>query len=113
MNLSSPVVADIDGDDSLEIVSCSLNQYDHHGDILFFNNQAQKEHQYATGANIEASPALSDLNNDGKLEIIVGSTNNNLYCVNQIAVKWFTLLGMIPISLICWDLFINNLVVNQ
>jgi len=30
-----------------------------------------------------SSPTISDLNNDGKLEIIIGSLNNSIYCLNS------------------------------
>ncbi|MFW9784624.1 MAG: FG-GAP-like repeat-containing protein [Candidatus Heimdallarchaeota archaeon] len=37
---------------------------------------------FNTGAQIYASPAIGDVDNDGKLEVVMGSTNGNVYVLN-------------------------------
>ncbi|RKZ14518.1 hypothetical protein DRQ17_07545 [bacterium] len=37
---------------------------------------------YLTGGDVESSPALGDIDGDGKLEIVVGSNDDKLYALN-------------------------------
>ena len=37
---------------------------------------------YTTGADVFSSPALGDVDNDGKLEVVVGSYNDKIYALN-------------------------------
>jgi outer membrane protein assembly factor BamB len=37
---------------------------------------------YTTGNNVWSSPALGDIDGDGKLEVVVGSFDNNVYALN-------------------------------
>jgi len=36
---------------------------------------------YQTGEDIVSSPAVADLDKDGKLEVLVGSNDDYLYCL--------------------------------
>ena len=37
---------------------------------------------YTTGSSISSSPALGDINGDGKLEVVIGSNNSKVYALN-------------------------------
>ena len=66
--------------------------------------------RYATGAAIEqSSPTIGDVDNDGNMEVIVGSNDKYVYCLNgeNGAVKWRYQTGARVISSpAVWD--INN-----
>ncbi|MHA1828652.1 MAG: FG-GAP-like repeat-containing protein, partial [Candidatus Heimdallarchaeaceae archaeon] len=80
---SSPALGDIDGDSKLEVVvGCddgylyTLNGED--GTLLYL---------YDAGAEypipgVLSSPALGDIDRDGKLEVVVGSEDDNVYAFN-------------------------------
>jgi len=67
---SSPVVVDLDGDESYEIVVGSDAGYvhvlDHHGNYL-------PGWPVQTGGEVFASAAIADLDDDGAVEILIGS----------------------------------------
>ncbi len=77
-NASSPVIGDINGDDSLEVIVSgvsSLYVWRFNGDPL-------------PGWPIEfqgswSSPALGDIDGDGEVEIIVGSMDHNVYAFHS------------------------------
>nr|MDO8099729.1 PQQ-binding-like beta-propeller repeat protein [Candidatus Njordarchaeota archaeon] len=50
----------------------------------------QREWKYTTGGAIDSSPAVADVDGDGQLEVIVGSSDNRVYCLNGAtgALKW-------------------------
>lgn len=78
---SSPIIADIDGDGENEIIFGL-----HTGEFVIVNATKpsgffrEVEWLYSTDAPIMASPAISDVDNDGLPEILVGSRDYNMYC---------------------------------
>ncbi|NIO00834.1 MAG: T9SS type A sorting domain-containing protein [Candidatus Latescibacteria bacterium] len=77
----SIAVGDIDGDDYLELVvptkSGEVNAYNHDGSILWTRWIPYNIVFFAP------SPALADLDNDGKLETIMASDNKKLYVITH------------------------------
>jgi len=73
---SSPALADIDGDEELEIV-VGTNE----GKLYVFNQDGSKVRGFPTTADnyIRSSPAVEDIDGDGSLDIVVGSDDDNLY----------------------------------
>jgi Ig-like domain-containing protein/VCBS repeat protein len=81
---SSPAVGDLDGSGTLKIV---------HGTGDFFNNPTDGFKVYAWNPNgssyrtwtttgyVRESPALGDLDNDGKPEVVVGALDSKLYAL--------------------------------
>lgn len=79
---SSPAIGDLDGDGPLEIV---------HGTGDFYNNPTEGNKIYVwsstgvlrwtgiTGGYVRESPALADLNNDGKLDVIAAAKDFKVY----------------------------------
>jgi len=67
-----PIVADIDGDSSMDIVCGSADW-----NLYAFNNKAQLISGYPIhfGIRIEQSPAVYDIDEDGKLELMVGAND--------------------------------------
>jgi hypothetical protein len=39
--------------------------------------------RFKTGGKVRSSPTVGDINNDGKLEVIFGSDDGKIYCLNQ------------------------------
>jgi parallel beta-helix repeat protein len=73
---SSPASGDITGDSGREIVvGCN------DGTIRAFSAAGESLWQYATSGPVTATPALADLDGDGKLEVICGSAGH-LYVIN-------------------------------
>jgi len=70
---SSPIIADIDGDDILEIV---VGSYD---DTLYaINADGSELWKYGMGSNVFGAPAAADLDEDGKLEVVAASSNGRV-----------------------------------
>ena len=92
---SSPIFADLDGDDDAEVISATEE-----GKLIIYHLDGTPYHNYPMdfGIGFISSPSVIDLDNDGDLEIIIGtdlnlsvidikdSTNNNQY-------YWFTYRG--------------------
>ncbi|MCI0528381.1 MAG: VCBS repeat-containing protein, partial [Nitrospira sp.] len=76
---SSPVLGDLDGDGSLEIVigSDSNKVYAWKAD-----GTPLPRWPVSTGDSVRSSPALADLDGDGKLDVLVGSFDGKLYAWN-------------------------------
>jgi hypothetical protein len=88
--ISSPAVADLDGDGRFEIAAGSGNFY------CCFDGTPSNEGKYFTVWNhdgsilwranlptqVVGSPAIGDLNGDGKLEVVVGAMDGKVYAFN-------------------------------
>jgi len=102
---SSPAVYDIDGDGIVEVVE-SDTKYSLR--VLYGNNGTIKwQTPYAMGIDCktgggvcgESSPALADLDDDGKMEIVVGSNDGYTYALySNGTIKWKTNTGAIKWS---------------
>ena len=75
--LSSPALADIDGDGVDEIVIT-----DNDGTVSVLNNEGEVQCTFDTGNQIWGSPAIADMDEDGSLEIIVSSKSRHLYILD-------------------------------
>jgi hypothetical protein len=81
---SSPALSDLDGDGFLEIVIGGGSFYDHGpaGYKVHAVNRFGKPlpgWPVSTGHHVTGSPAIADLNRDGRHEVIVGSWDQRLY----------------------------------
>lgn len=80
---STPAIADVNGDGQPEVVFGSWDQciylLDHNGQALWLiphlNNECNNR-GYLNGDVVSSSPALADLDADGQLEIVIGSSYN-------------------------------------
>ncbi len=102
---TSPALGDLDDDGSMEIV-VTRNSWDNNR-VLALSDTGALEWSFKTeeGDNnvqpkIESTPALGDLDGDGKLEIIFGCDNKKLFVLSDTgAVEWsFTAVGEIKSS---------------
>jgi hypothetical protein len=76
MFLFTPVLADINGDGTLETIAGSL-----FGKIYAISPNGQLLHGFPidVGGNFQTEPAAADFNGDGTMEIVAGSQNGLLY----------------------------------
>jgi len=105
---SSPAIGDVNGDGQYEIV-CGTGTYwrvngtggvsgtgPYSGQKVFgwrANGTAMPGWPAAVGQKVFSSPALADLDGDGKLETIVGADDGKVYCINWTGrIRWSTLL---------------------
>src|SRR3972149_2159916 len=89
VDLSSPTVADLDGDGKLEIIVGGRavtvdGAPDCDGWVYVYKSTGELYWQTRVQAPVNASPTVADLNKDGKPEVIVG-------------------LGGVAIGSTCWD----------
>ncbi len=90
---SSAGIADVTGDDRLEILVVDSLA----GAVRCINSTGGEE--WATpylAINIWSSPTVADVDVDGQLEVLCGSTSHNFYCLNGLdgAIEWnYTTIG--------------------
>ena len=70
-SLTGPVIADLDNDGDLEVVSSTKT-----GDIYALEHDGSLVDYFPfnVAGNVESSPAIGDLDNDGDFELIFGTT---------------------------------------
>nr|MDO8112990.1 PKD domain-containing protein [Candidatus Sigynarchaeota archaeon] len=81
---SQPTFADADYDGELEIFIGGCNNYPDEGVCGVYclsSLNGSIRWKYATGNHVAGNPSLADVDRDGKLEILVGSTDNRMYCL--------------------------------
>ncbi|RMF09502.1 MAG: hypothetical protein D6762_03530, partial [Candidatus Neomarinimicrobiota bacterium] len=76
---SSPLVYDVDGDGSNEIL---FGDYDGAFHVLDRYGVERDGFPYATGDDIWGSPAVADLDHDGDVELVIGSKAQHLVILN-------------------------------
>jgi len=82
--LSSPAIADLNGDGQLEVAIGSWDRK-----VYCLNRTGKLDWTYTTGDVIYSSPAIADLDGDGQKEVIIGSCDKNVYCLNKTGgVRW-------------------------
>jgi len=72
--LSSPTLADLDGDGKLEVIFGS-----NEGRVYIINSLNRAVWHASLGSAVKTSPAVADLSGDGTLEFMVGTENGILY----------------------------------
>ena len=93
--VSSPAIGDVDGDGKVEIVVATDTSYGYTGLLYAFKTTGEKLGGLwpaYTDGNIYSSPALGDLDNDGDLEIVLGSS------------RYYGSLGLTGGRINAWDL---------
>ncbi|MBI3269458.1 MAG: PQQ-binding-like beta-propeller repeat protein [Planctomycetes bacterium] len=75
--LSSPKLADMDGDGVLDVVVGSHDRRVH----VISGKSGACLWSFETGAEVLSSPALGDLNLDGLLDVVVGSRDGQIYAI--------------------------------
>ena len=76
--LSSPALADLDGDNVDDIVIT-----DNEGTVTVLSHTGEEQCTFDTGNQIWGSPAVADLDGDGNLEIVVSSKSRHLYVLDE------------------------------
>lgn len=74
--LSSPCLADLDGDRRLEVI---VGSYDSHVYVLNAKGESSFARAWKTGGPVVASPSVGDLRGDGNLCVVVGSRDGSVY----------------------------------
>jgi len=82
--ISSPAIADLDGDGNPEIIIGSMDR-----NLYILTASGELIRKYTTNGKIRSSPAVADLDGDGNLEIIFGSDDNLLYVLNSSGYGWW------------------------
>ena len=98
---STPAVADLDNDGSVEIIVGvgSTWRYPEHGGVVAFNRDGSVRWRFQTkdsfntnemsvtpdgySDGVYASPSIGDVDGDGKLDIVFGSWDWNIYALNR------------------------------
>jgi outer membrane protein assembly factor BamB len=74
-HLGSPVVAELDGQKVIFVGSRDNNLY-------AINSDGSSRWAYQTGGSVYSTPAVGDINGDGKLEVVFSSLDGWLYAVS-------------------------------
>ncbi len=75
---STPVIADVDGDDKPEVIFGSVDN-----NVYVLNGEdGSISWTFTTNGDIPATPAVGDIDLDRKLEVIIGSTDTKVYALN-------------------------------
>ena len=71
-SVSAPVLADLDNDGHLEIITASKD-----GKIYAFNGDGSVINNFpvSTGLSIDAAPAVNDIDSDGDFELLIGTSS--------------------------------------
>jgi hypothetical protein len=79
--VASPAVADIDNDDDVEVVAVDWNLKK----VYVWNpdGTVQTGWPQEVGINPWSTPALGNIAGDGRLEVVVGSADGNIYAWNS------------------------------
>jgi hypothetical protein len=109
---SEPAIADIDGDGQKEILtgSSSWQFYNesavHPGYLVCFTGLGAVKWAYTTGESLFDRPAVTDIEGDGKIDILVGATFQGIVCLNSTGARlWnFTVGGGIPAPPVVTDI---------
>ncbi|MFQ6605870.1 MAG: S8 family serine peptidase [Fidelibacterota bacterium] len=82
--MDSPVLTDLDQDGDLEIVFGTF-ETGNTGKVyaIHHDGSAVTGFPVAIGEVIMVAPAVADLDNDGELDIVIGTWSNNIYCVSE------------------------------
>ena len=79
-------VADVDGDDTMEVVIGSLD-----GKVYCLNGvTGTVKWSYSTGNRVYSSPAVADVDGLAGMEVVIGSDDDKVYCLDGVTglVKW-------------------------
>jgi hypothetical protein len=71
------VMADLNGDDNLEIVFGSCDNK-----VYCLTHRGERMWSYETDFWVVTSPIVTDIDDDGSLEVVVGSYDHNLYVLD-------------------------------
>ena len=101
---SSPILGDIDGDGELEIVIGINHSGPDENQFQAFNSDGTVVDGWPLGAGgaVKSSPVMGDIDNDGALEIVVGSDDGNIYC-------WDMGSGTYNPDLLPWQMFRHDM----
>ena len=95
---SSPAVGDLDGDGVYEIVSGTGSYWRNDGQlrgryVYCWDPYGHLKWRADIGHVATSSPALADIDNDGKLEVIIGAWDGKIYCLDENGyLQWSTTL---------------------